>query len=224
MTRLRPHLRAAFVLFHVAAVVLLSLPSPGLFTYGMGWDTPNIQDELRRWSESLSHVGIDTTPADMEARARRGAARYEGAHRVITAPFTGYAQVTGARQGWIMFAVPQKHPVELHVDVYEGGAWRPVYRPHSEHDFWGPQLRNHRLRKQQGSFGRTFDRGTYDGLVRVLARDAARAFPDATVVRVQLFRYSTLSPSALRAGEVPDGHYEFTRGFIAADLRGESAP
>ncbi|MCA9532978.1 MAG: hypothetical protein KC593_04840 [Myxococcales bacterium] len=225
MQALGPHLRVLFVLFHVCGVVAMSLPAPALFTHGMGWDTPNIQAELRRWSETLTRAGVTTTPADIEARVRREAARYASAHAAFTAPFARYTHWSGARQGWIMFAVPQKHPGELHVDVYEAGAWRPVYRPHSaEHDFWGRQLRNHRLRKQQGSFGRNFDRGTYDGLVRLIARDAARAFPDATVVRVQLYRYATLAPAAVRAGETPEGHYLYSRGFVAAELREEPAP
>ena len=222
---LGPHLRVLFVLFHVCAVVAMSLPAPGLFTHGMGWDTPNIQTELARWSATLARAGVHTTPADIEARVRRAGGRYAGAHAAFTAPFAAYTRSCGALQGWIMFAVPQKHPGELHVDVYEAGAWRPVYRPHSaEHDFWGRQLRNHRLRKQQGSFGRNFDRSAYDGLVRLIARDAARSFPDATVVRVQLYRYTTLGPAAVRAGETPLGHYAFSRGFIAAELREEPSP
>lgn len=220
-----PHLRALFIAFHVAAVVALSLPTPRVMLDSRGWESENTRIELVRWSERLRQLGIDTTPEGFGQAVRRLAERYLGVHAVITAPFAQYSRVTGTIQGWAMFAAPQKYPAELHIDVLEGQTWRPIYRPHSaEHDFWGERFRHNRMRKQLGRFARTFHAGTYDRLAQYVAREAARAYPQARAIRVRLWRYATLAPEAVRAGQTPAGHYEQTRRFNAEKLRRGGRP
>ena len=220
-----PQLRAALIAFHVLMVVVMSLPAPDALLSGMGWDSVNTQAEVARWAEGLSRVGAETTPDALGASVRQGAERYRGFHTALTAPFSMYSQLSGARQGWVMFAKPQRHPAELHIDLWDGTAWQSVYRPHdSAHDFWGERLRHHRMRKQLGRFARTFDMPTYDRLAEFLAREVAMAHPEARRVRVQLYRYATLPPEAVRAGALPMGEYEHPRRYHAATLRAGAAP
>jgi hypothetical protein len=220
-----PHLRTLFIAFHVAAVVVLSLPAPRVMLDSRGWESENTRLELVRWSERLRQLGIDTTAERFGAAVRRLAERYLRVRTVITAPFTQYSRWTGTIQGWAMFAAPQKYPAELHIDILEGGTWRPIYRPHSaEHDFWGARFRHNRMRKQLGRFARTFHSDTYDRLAQYVAREAALAYPQARAIRVQLWRYETLSPEAVRAGQTPTGRYEETRRFNARTLRQRGRP
>lgn len=215
-----PHVRALFIAFHVVAVVALSFPTSRVLLDRSGWESENTRSELVRWSGRLGQLGVDTTPAGLEQTVRRLLERYVSVHAVLTAPFAQYARFTGARQGWAMFAAPQKHPAEFHIDILEDSTWRPIYRPHSaEHDFWGARFRHNRVRKQLGRFARTFHVGAYDRLAQFVAREAALAYPHARAIRVQLWRYATLSPEAVRAGQTPAGRYEHTRRFNAATLR-----
>jgi hypothetical protein len=220
-----PHLRTLFIAFHVAAIVALSLPTSRVLLDRSGWESENTRTELVRWSERLGRLGVETTPAGLEQTVRRLIGRYVGVHAVLTAPFARYARFTGATQGWAMFAAPQKHPAELHIDILEGHTWRPIYRPHSaEHDFWGPRFRHNRMRKQLGRFARTFHTGVYDRLAQFVAREAALAYPGARAIRVRLWRYATLAPEAVRAGQTPVGRYEQARRFNAETLRRGARP
>lgn len=218
-----PHVRALLILFHVAMVVVMSLPMPEAMLSGMGWESANVRAELGRWVEGLERVGVHTTPEALGGAVRQRAERYRRVHTVLTAPFAAYSQRSGAVQGWVMFAKPQRHPAELHIDVSDGTTWRPVYRPHSSaHDFWGERLRHHRMRKQLGRFARTFDVSTYDRLAEFLARQVALAQPEERLVRVRLYRYETLRPEAVRAGETPTGEYEHERLYRVVALLGDA--
>ena len=220
-----PHVRALLILFHVGMVVVMSLPTPDALLGGMGWESANVQAELARWVEGLQGVGVSTTPEALGQDVREAAESYREVHAGLAAPFSAYSRGSGARQGWVMFAKPQRHPAELHIDLSDGTTWRPIYRPHSSaHDFWGERFRHHRMRKQLGRFARTFDVDTYDRLAEFLAREVARAHPDGRVVRVQLYRYATLRPDEVRAGAVPMGEYEQARRYSVARLLEEHAP
>ena len=220
-----PHVRALLILFHVGMVVVMSLPTPDALLGGMGWESANVQAELARWVEGLQGVGVSTTPEALGQDVREAAESYRDVHAGLAAPFSAYSRGSGARQGWVMFAKPQRHPAELHIDLSDGTTWRPLYRPHSStHDFWGERLRHHRMRKQLGRFARTFDMPTYDRLAEFLARQAALAYPEERLVRVRLYRYATLRPEAVRAGETPIGEYEHERLYRVVALLAEGAP
>jgi hypothetical protein len=75
------------------------------------------------------------------------------------------------------------------------------------------------VRKQLGRFARTFYPRRYDAVARWLATEAARDFPDATSVRVRLWRYVSLPPDRVLAGEEPEGRYEHELLFEADTLR-----
>jgi len=203
----------------------MSLPTPDALLGGMGWDSANTQAEVARWVEGLRRVGVHTTPEALGRGVQQRAERYRGVHAVLTAPFAAYSRGSGARQGWVMFAKPQRHPAELHIDLSDGTRWRPIYRPHSAtYDFWGDRFRHHRMRKQLGRFARTFDMPTYDRLTELLALQVARAHPEGRVVQIQLYRYATLRPEAVRAGAVPVGEYEHVRRYRVSALLAGDAP
>ena len=220
MARRWPQIRAVLVALHLVSIVVLSLPSGAALTNRRGWETPNAKAEFKNWSERLRAVGWDLTPEEFEAELWAVDSSFGRWRDRVAAPFAIYARYTGARQGWQMFATPQKVPGEVHLDVFVDGKWRSLVRPRDPRSNWRLAQRTHnRVRKQLGRFGRTFYRNQYDGFARWLASLAAADFPEARRIRVRLWRYHSLPPERVLAGEVPKGHYEHARHFDAEALR-----
>ena len=216
-----PHLRALFIAYHVAAVVILSLPPPGAMTSPALWRSANLRADIAGYAAALQRAGVDVTATELGDRLLRAAHGVAAVTDALSRPFRGYAEVVGARQGWAMFASPQRHPAELHVELQEGESWRLIYRPHDDAAAWrSATMRHNRMRKFAGRFARGFIPKNYDELARWLAQEAAADHPQATAVRVRLYRYTSLPPAEVREGQRPKGRYEHTRTFSSADLRG----
>jgi hypothetical protein len=193
--RVWPHARAVFVLFHLVAVCLLSIPASGGMRDISAWRAPHAHRELGVWTERVRAVGWDVTQPEFEAWLWDLAGTYLEARAHVAWPFDLYARYTGAIQGWSMFANPQTEPGWLLIDVQEDGAWRTVYRERSATEAWmRRQMDHNRLRKLEGRFGRGAYDAHYDGLVRWLARHAATDFPEATHLRARVERRRTPDP------------------------------
>jgi hypothetical protein len=216
-----PHVRAGLIALHVLSLVVLSLPDEGAVHQPQRWKADNARADLRQWAQRLTAWGWPTDEHQLERSLRSTADAYLQVQRPLAAPFDAYAELTGSRQGWSMFASPQRHPAELHVDVERQGEWQPLYRPQSPEHAWNrAQFEHNRFRKFLGRFARGFYRKHYDEAARWVATRAAHEHPQATRVRVQLYRYATLPPNRVRAGEQPsEGRYEHERVFDAEALR-----
>lgn len=210
-----PHVRAGLVALHVVSLVVLSLPDAGAVHDPARWKTDNARADLRQMAQRLRGWGWDIDEHGLERALWSAGDAYLRVQQPVAAPFEVYAELTGSRQGWTMFASPQRHPAELHVDVEQGGRWQPLYRPHSDAHAWNrDQFEHNRFRKFLGRFARGFRRQHYDEAARWVAAKAAREHPEASRVRVRLWRYGTLPPDRVRAGQRPsDGRYEHERVF-----------
>jgi hypothetical protein len=214
-----PHLRAGLILFHVLSMLVLSLPHAGAFE-DRRWRNDNARDDLARMAARLSAWGWTTDAPQLEHDLRSAADGYLRVQQWLVIPFGLYAALTGSRQDWSMFASPQRHPAELHVDLEQAGQWQALYRPHSDVHAWHrEQLEHNRFRKFLGRFARGFQVAHYDQTARWIARRAAAEHPTASRVRVQLYRYATLAPAQVRAGVTPDGRYEHERVWKTKALR-----
>jgi hypothetical protein len=212
--------RAVLIAAHVIAVVVLTLPGESAMLNARRWKTANAQDDLRRWAERLQGWGVDTDPQRLQQSLWDTATSVAAVREAIATPFQPYAAATRMKQGWAMFASPQRHPAEVHVDVFEDGAWRLVYRPHDDaHDWNHAQFEHNRFRKFFGRFAREFVRRHYDQTAHWIATAAAVDHPRATKIRVRLYRYASLPPERVRAGDTPEGRYEHPREFEAEALR-----
>ncbi|MCA9714983.1 MAG: hypothetical protein H6713_12630 [Myxococcales bacterium] len=216
------HARAALIALHVLAIVALAFPSRGALTNKAAWRSKNTQADFAAWTAGLNRAGVEITPQEFEAWLWSLAERYGRARDRVTRPVQPYARYLGLEQSWQMFASPQRHPGELHVDIRVDGEWRPIYRSRSREYTWRRgQLDYHRMRKYVGRFARGIVPGHYNPLARALARAAASDFPEAESIRVRLYRYRSLPPDRVRAGERPEGRYEHTRVYPAAPLRAQ---
>lgn len=219
-----PHVRAVLIALHVMSLVVLSLPDQGAVHNRRRWVTANARADLRQMSARLTAWGWPMDEHQLERRLWDLGTAYLQFQRPLAAPFVLYAQLSGSRQGWRMFASPQRHPAELHVDVLRDGAWETIYRPHSERHAWNrEQFEHNRFRKFLGRFARGFVPRDYRQTARWVARMAAVEHPDVAEVRVRLLRYDSLPPERVAAGERPQGRYEHEQRFDAEVLR-DSVP
>ncbi len=224
------HARAALIAFHVLAIVALAFPSGGSLTNKSAWRSKNTQADFAAWTAGLNRVGVALTPKEFEASLWALAKGYGRVRDELARPFLPYARTFGLYQSWQMFASPQRHPGELHVDLRLPGAgederWRPIYRSRSrEHTWRRSQLDHDRLRKYVGRFARGFKKRHYNALAQALARAAAHDFPEAEEIRVRLYRYRSLPPERVRAGERAEGRYQHTRRYPAGPLRVTPSP
>jgi hypothetical protein len=215
-----PHIRAVLVALHLLSVVVLSIPGSNALTNRRGWESENAKAEFRNWATRLQQLGFDVTPEEFESGLWRVNVGIGTWRDRVAWPFQHYARITGARQGWQMFATPQKVPAELHVDAMVDGQWQALVRPRDPESTWRLSQRKHnRVRKQLGRFARTFYPDRYETIARWFATAAVHDFPDATAVRVRLWRYGSLPPARVLAGEEPEGRYEHERVWQAQDLR-----
>lgn len=215
-----PQVRAVLVGLHVLSLVILSLPDAGAVHSRRRWRTANARADLRQWAERLRGWGLDTDERRLARTLWDMGSAYLQVQQPIAAPFGWYARITGSRQAWRMFASPQRHPAELHVELERGGSWQTIYAPHSDEFTWNRrQFEHNRFRKFFGRFARGFVPRHYEQAARWIAARAAREHPDATRVRIRLYRYDSLPPDRVLAGEQPQGHYEHPQVFDAEALR-----
>lgn len=203
------HVRAALVLIHLLAVVVLAVPSLRAAMDRRSWRNPTVQGELEAFAERLDSVGIHLTPKTLEQKVWRYAVAYNRVYEALEAPFFPYRHWVGVRQPWVMFVAPHRHPARVEIEVEEDHRWRLVYRARSDEHTWHRTLFDHdRLRSALFRYGWDRYRRAYRELCRYIAEEAARDFPKATRVRVRMYRYRTPSPEEVRAGEIPAGRYE----------------
>jgi hypothetical protein len=209
----RDKLRAALLAFHVLAVIVLSLPGAQV-ARSARWNSRLMQKDVADWAAELGKLGIHVTPSDLQQRLFTLASGYVAIRNELVAPFDLYARVTGARQGWAMFASPQRRPAELHVDGLTAQGFRPLYRPHDPNAaFMADYFLHNRMRKFQGRFARAMRGQFYEDFTKFVAKRAFERFPEVSQVRIALYGYATLSPELVRAGTRPEGSYDNVRLF-----------
>lgn len=200
-----PHLRAAFVLFHLAVVTFVAMPAPGSAMNRQAWRQPTVQGEFQAWSERLAGLGLVVPPAELEARAWDFATAYEGARQKLLRPLRPWLDVSGTWQSWKMFVAPHRYPARMEIDVTtDGRTWTPVYAARSDElDWMRPWLDHDRMRAALFRYAWEHYRTPRKEFADWVAVRAAEDFPEAVKVRVSFVRYRTRSPEEVRAGTPP---------------------
>jgi hypothetical protein len=218
-SRAWPHLRAAFVVFHLVAVVLMALPAPVGGMNRSAWADPTVQAELQTWRQRLA-PGMGQE--EFEDRLYAAASELIAARKQVLRPFQPYYLGFGTEQNWRMFVAPQMVTSRLTVELQdeEGGAWRPIFVERSaEHRWRARQLGHERMRSAIFRYGwKQYDRSE-GRLSAWLAARAAEDFPEAFALRTRWFRQRSASPAQVLAGTEPEGRYERARVHPLAPLR-----
>jgi hypothetical protein len=105
-----PHVRAVLVLLHVVAVLAVACPAPVRTPDAKGWKRPTVQGELRMWSNTLKGIGIEQTPAQLQAFAMATTTSWLDYRSTAVKPFQTWLRSVGAPQGWYMFTGPDREP------------------------------------------------------------------------------------------------------------------
>jgi len=203
------HLRAAFVLFHLLAITLVSLPSVGGGMRRSAWRTPTVQAEFDAWTARLQGLGLAVDREGLEDRLWAFASGYEDGRDKVLGVFEPYYRL-GTWQSWRMFVAPHRFPARLEIEIGEGQGWTPVYVARSStHDWLAGALDHDRFRAATFRYGWAHYRVARHKFVDWVALRAAEDFPEAQSVRVSFVRYRTGSPEDVRAGVVAKEKREF---------------
>ena len=210
-----PHLRAAFVAFHLLAVTVVALPGVGGGMSRNAWQAPTVQEEFRAWTERLRAFGLDLTVKELEDRLWSFAVVYESArHRILGplrvhptsgalegSPIGTYLSATHTAQSWRMFVAPHRYPGRLVVDLDRGEGFEPLYMARStEHEWHRAWLDHDRMRSAVFRYAWAHFKPHRRDFATFLARHAAEEFPDGRQLRVGFLRYRTRSPEEVRGG------------------------
>ncbi len=221
MKQLWPHLKAAFVVSHCLALLLMAIPAPGGGMSKSAWADPTVQGEFEVWTERLNAWGADLTVAELEAELWDFATAYMAKRKAVLDPLQPYYRYTGTTQSWRMFVAPHRYPARLHVELKEEGDWRDLYIARSaEADWRSRQLDHDRMRAAIFRFSWKPYLRYYESFTRWVAARAAEDFPEAEQVRLRFWKYKTASPEMVRAGEVPEGKWILPRVLDLDDHRG----
>lgn len=193
---LRRQLLAAFVAFHVTAMVVASFPAPprSLLAEEL---TPANRELLAPWVGAARAVGVPEESAEPLVRGaiERWTAAIHGVHRVFY-PYTHYA---GVLQGWTMFGHITQESALPEIEMRRNGVWEPVYVARSSEHAWRRSLFDHdRVRTwlhEAAWKGRSKGWKTFADWA---AREVAEDFEGVEEVRVQFVPIHIPDPADLR--------------------------
>lgn len=147
---------------------------------------------------------------------------YMDVRKKVLKPFKPYYRYTGTDQAWRMFVAPHRYPARLEIDLLVGSEWRPIYKARDPELAWREhQLGHDRFRAAIFRFSWKPYRKHYDTFTTWVATRAAADFPEARSVRTRFYKYKTLDPEQVRAGEQPEGKYILTQVMTLSDYREE---
>lgn len=204
--------RTVLVGLHVLAITLMALPAPGGAMSRSAWKKPTVQAEFAAWRGRLASWGVELSPEEFEDGLWDLSVQLMGGREVMLAPFDWYYLYCGTWQSWRMFVAPHTHPSRLYVDIYEDGAWRPVYVGRSpEHDWMADVFDHDRMRSATFRYAWRKYAGTYTPFTKWIAKRGAVDFPDAEKLRVRYQKGPTPSPEQTLAGEPPETTFVLQR-------------
>ncbi len=188
------------------------------------WKDATVQDELASWTQRLNGWGVSLTQQELEAHAWKIAGKWIAGRRLVLKPFAPYYRYCGTHQSWRMFVAPHRYPSRLHIDIRMDSQWKPVYIGRDRDFDWHADWLDHdRMRSVVFRFGWKSYRESYRQFASFMARQAAIEFPEATHVRLRMYKARTPTPEEVRAGDVPVGAFRSVRVLTLSELR-ENTP
>jgi hypothetical protein len=205
--KLWPHLRAAFVAFHLACIFVVGFPAPVGGLDRSVWKLPNVQRDFEAWSRFL-HV---SEPA-FEDFIYLAASKWIAVRDVAVRPFYPYIAWTGTDQPWRMFVGPVRYTSRLQIQAHKQGtrpdAWETLFEERSPEYRWRESVfAPDRLRSQISRWSWPRFSQEYDSGCTYFARLAFADFPDVTDVRCRFLSHESPTPQQVRDHAEPGSVY-----------------
>ena len=108
MSRLRDRLRFGFVLFHLTAVTVLSVPAPVGARMDATWKERHVRSQVLEWVAPFRSLLEDRSDEQVLTLTRAVATRMLNVRDLVIAPFVPYTRAVGAGQGWQLFGSLKK--------------------------------------------------------------------------------------------------------------------
>jgi hypothetical protein len=208
--------RAAVITFFVLFNALAALPTPGEPSPER-LERPFEREELQRWSELLTAVGINTDPGRL-GRVYLGFSTWAlQARALCLAPIEGWMALTQTYQGWRLFGTPDRDVSALRVTVHSAGGAEVVYESGDPERRWNAAFLEYRRIRAEYSPSRRGPPPTYAGFAKRLSDELFSSMPHVERVTVALVETSVRLPheapssEANAADERVDDVLEFTR-------------
>lgn len=214
LARAWPHLRAAFVLYHLAAIAVSAAPSPGQGLRRELWSDPTVQAEFAAWSGRLG-VGSEA----LQDIAFDLASHAHAARRVALVPFDPYLRGAGTRQSWKMFVAPHRFPSRLSIDARVAGAWVPLFQERSATATWNARaLSSERVRSQIFQWSWPTYRRRWKQACLAFGRAALDEDPAREAIRCRLYKARSPTPGQVASSAIPAGTFTSTITVTRDDL------
>ncbi|MCA9493965.1 MAG: hypothetical protein KC621_28755 [Myxococcales bacterium] len=198
MPEMDSRLRAVVLAIVIAVHGLAAAPIPHVVTQN-DLRNPVSAEEVRRWAERLTALGLERTPEQLGEEVIWWTERIGGAHHAALAPFRSFFRFTGTNQGWALFANPDTHPIRLQIRVRrEGrGDWEILFqRLDPEHDWAADLLAYRRVRGVYDAGGyRSRPRGNYRRFAKWIAHRVLDGDPTVQAVEIRSLRTHTTTPA-----------------------------
>ncbi len=193
---LRRHLSAVFVLVHVVASLVYTIPNLGAGLDRRAWRDPRAQRELQAWAERL---GVER--AEFEERIYAIGVSFQDTRRALAQPFRPYMNATGVQQSWAMFAAGTVESDRFGVRMRrcpvgdERCSWEWLFVHGDDERAWRREVIGHpRVRSAIFRWSWPSYAGRYQRGCRAIARLVFADFPDAVAAECSFERTTSRSP------------------------------
>jgi hypothetical protein len=182
--KLLPHFVAAFLVFHVTAMLIEVIPDLRMGLDRKGWKEPRISHELQRWADKLGMPRNELE--DILWTLGRG---ITDTRMALRTPFRPYLRASGQKQAWAMFVAGSRFRDRFQIRARACGVddpscdWEVLYfRNDPTHEWMKSELENARVRSATFRWGWPQGKKGYERGCRAIAFRAFRERDDLQVV------------------------------------------
>ncbi len=200
------HFRAAFILFHLLAILIAGMPSTESALKRSAWKDPTVQAEFAAWSARLG-----VPQPELEDQLFVFAQAWAKGRGTLERPFRPYLKLSATDQSWQMFVAPHMFPTRFEIAVTRDGSdWQTVFKERSATATWRAELFGvERLRASIFRWGWAAYAGAYHKGCTALAGQLFAEDPTVLRVRCRFWKARSPTPAQAAAGIEEKGTFVY---------------